>query len=173
MNPVRRRGPRLPLGAGPWDDWDATTAENQVIVFNDHFELHVSLRDIEGRLRAERVEVVSLEPAVDPVTPQVLLSTPLAIAETIANSSFVEYQIRKTRPAKRETVTVPVERPYPLTFWQSVAFAYNDFAIHAGKSNPAVLIAEEAGVPVATVRSWIARCRELGFLGKGSQGRVG
>jgi hypothetical protein len=58
----------------------------------------------------------------------------------------------------------------PPSFYGQVADAYRQYVQHSNK--PAVEIAGEAGVPVATARRWINHARELGLLEKGQRGRA-
>lgn len=59
----------------------------------------------------------------------------------------------------------------PDRFYQQVAAAYNQAVLRT--SAPAVQLAEEAAVPVATVRRWIAEARRRGFLAPARKGRAG
>jgi hypothetical protein len=79
--------------------------------------------------------------------------------------------LRSRQPAT--SIEVPDETPYPEEFWKSIARAYLGYVIGDGIRNPAVCIADEAGVPVKTARRWIAHCRSIGMLPKGKQGRAG
>ena len=106
-----------------------------------------------------------------------LATVPLERIEARANLPHIAYEVDK-RPgfaelADPEPVVVPDVRPYPAQFWENVAANYIAEVLEYRKGNPAVQIAEEAGVPVPTVRGWIAKCRQLGLIAKGSQGRLG
>ena len=59
----------------------------------------------------------------------------------------------------------------PDGFSARVAAAYREYAPQTRA--PALKIAEEAGVPVATVRSWIREARRRGKLPQGRKGRAG
>jgi hypothetical protein len=68
----------------------------------------------------------------------------------------------------------PLERPDRIdgAFLRHVADAYAD-AIRRGSRSPSVTLAEQATVPVKTVRRWIYLARKAGHLPPGSQGRIG
>ncbi|MDQ0308243.1 hypothetical protein J2S46_002799 [Kitasatospora herbaricolor] len=59
----------------------------------------------------------------------------------------------------------------PEDFYGRVAEAYNDVVQRTNAVAPA--LAEEAGVPVATVRRWIQESRRRGFLPPARRGRAG
>jgi hypothetical protein len=59
----------------------------------------------------------------------------------------------------------------PEGFSARVAAAYREYAPQTRA--PALKIAEEAGVPVATARSWIREARRRGKLPQGRKGRAG
>jgi hypothetical protein len=68
----------------------------------------------------------------------------------------------------------PLTRPdgsNPDAFYQQVADAYRDVVQDTRKV--AVVLAEEANVPVATVHRWILESRRRGFLQPARQGRAG
>jgi hypothetical protein len=142
--------------------------------------MRVHFRDVDGRLRPWKVEV-SVTDANVAVTSRMLATAPLVEAEAAANLRPLTAKAATASSAKADlTVTravrslvVPDIRPYPETFWQDVAAIYVRLVIVDGVTNPAVWIAEDTGVPIPTVRGWIAKCRELGLLAKGSQGRLG
>jgi hypothetical protein len=59
----------------------------------------------------------------------------------------------------------------PEGFAQRVADAYREYVMET--NSPALKIAEEAGVPVATARSWVREARRRGKLPEGRKGRAG
>ncbi|HUZ52660.1 MAG TPA: hypothetical protein VMU94_09025 [Streptosporangiaceae bacterium] len=68
----------------------------------------------------------------------------------------------------------PLTRPDgtdPDGFSARVAKAYREYAMHTRA--PAVEIAREAAVPVATARSWIREARRRGHLPQGQRGKAG
>jgi hypothetical protein len=68
----------------------------------------------------------------------------------------------------------PLRRPDgtdPEGFSARVAEAYREYSMQT--RGPAVMIAAEAGVPVATVRSWIREARRRGKLPPGRRGKAG
>jgi hypothetical protein len=68
----------------------------------------------------------------------------------------------------------PLKRPDgqdPDFFYRGVAEAYTDTLRRTSAIAPA--LAEEAGVPVATVRRWIQEARRRGFLPPARRGRAG
>lgn len=69
----------------------------------------------------------------------------------------------------RPRLTRP-DRSDPPAFYGQVALAYRDYIAHG--TRPAIAIADEASVPVATARRWINHARELGLLEKGQRGRA-
>jgi hypothetical protein len=76
-------------------------------------------------------------------------------------------------PVFEEAVAEPLKRPDrtdPETFYAAVADRYRNLV--RGSAKPAVLMAEEADVPVATARRWINEARRRGLLPPGRQGRA-
>ncbi|MGW6263404.1 hypothetical protein [Streptomyces sp. NPDC055085] len=73
-------------------------------------------------------------------------------------------------PSRREPLTRP-DGTDPESFYRKVAEAYNDAVRET--SAPAKVLAEEAGVPPATVHRWIAESRRRGFLPPARKGRAG
>jgi hypothetical protein len=70
-----------------------------------------------------------------------------------------------------EGLVPPPGRPRPDSFYQQVA---DDYLAAAGVSaRPSVNLARGAGVPVTTVRGWVAEARRRGFLPPGQKGRRG
>jgi hypothetical protein len=68
----------------------------------------------------------------------------------------------------------PLTRPDgsdPAGFYQQVAEAYRD--VLQDNHKVAVVLAEEANVPVGTVHRWILEARRRGFLPSARQGRAG
>lgn len=59
----------------------------------------------------------------------------------------------------------------PDGFYARVAEAYREYGSRTNA--PAIEIAEEAGVPVATARTWIREARRRGKLPEGRKGRAG
>ncbi|MET7431974.1 hypothetical protein ABZT16_23775 [Streptomyces flaveolus] len=81
---------------------------------------------------------------------------------------------RTTAAPKSGSKREPLQRPTgtdPNFFYRQVAEAYND--VLRTTSVIAPVLAEEAGVPVATVRRWIQEARRRGFLPPARQGRAG
>jgi hypothetical protein len=69
----------------------------------------------------------------------------------------------------------PLTRPdgsNPDAFYSQVADAYRDVA-QTNHRKVAVVLAEEADVPVGTVHRWILESRRRGFLPSARQGRAG
>jgi hypothetical protein len=58
----------------------------------------------------------------------------------------------------------------PDRFYRRFAEAYRSAATESNK--PAVVIAEENGVPVETVRRWTKEARRRGHLARGTKGRA-
>lgn len=63
-------------------------------------------------------------------------------------------------------------REYPEAFWREVALWYRRTLKQEPRST-VERMAEERGVPVPTVRTWIRRARQEGWLSEGRQGRAG
>jgi hypothetical protein len=137
--------------------------------------LHV--RKVDGRQRPWKVVIEAGSGGI--VDQRMLATAPLVAAEIAANLPSEMFEIEggtftdlPQAPGVGELV-VPEVRPYPRQFWEDVAALYVQLVLAHGVRNPAVAIAEETGAPVPTVRGWIAKCRTLGLIAKGSQGRLG
>ena len=74
------------------------------------------------------------------------------------------------RSSDRRRLTRP-DGTDPDGFSARVAEAYREYAVQTRA--PGVEIAAEAGVPVATARSWIREARRRGHLPEGRKGRAG
>lgn len=73
-----------------------------------------------------------------------------------------------------QDINRPLGRPDgtdPETFYRRVALKYRFTA--ARSRHPAVVMAEEANVPVNTVRTWIKEARRRKFLPAGERGKAG
>jgi hypothetical protein len=70
-----------------------------------------------------------------------------------------------------EGLVPPPGRPRPDSFYQQVASDYLSAA--SVSARPSVDLATGAGVPVSTVRGWVAEARRRGFLPPGQKGRRG
>jgi hypothetical protein len=70
-----------------------------------------------------------------------------------------------------EGLVPPPGRPRPDSFYQQVASDYLEAA--SVSSRPSLNLAAGAGVPVSTVRGWVAEARRRGFLPPGQKGRRG
>lgn len=75
-------------------------------------------------------------------------------------------------PSGRAPLRRPSSNPYPPAFYEAVAAAYREYVTSDPRA-PAARVAEEAGVPVRTVHTWIQQARRRGFLPKGRRGKVG
>jgi hypothetical protein len=147
------------------------------------FQLAISGRNLAGT-----------DPTTD-VTTDRLRSIPVARIETLANtnpdfSPHVEntpqntmgqafdafrqesnrYIMAKARRKHRKPLTRP-DGTNPDAFYQQVADAYRDVVQKNRKV--AIVLAEEANVPVGTVHRWILEARRRGFLPSARQGRAG
>ena len=103
----------------------------------------------------------------------------LQAVTALQNDANRQLMNRARRKARRETEE-PQEPRQPLTrpdrsdpdgFYRQVADAYRD--VVKSTSKVAVVLAEEADVPVGTVHRWILEARRRGFLPTARQGRVG
>ncbi|MGY1736348.1 hypothetical protein [Geodermatophilus sp. SYSU D00684] len=72
-------------------------------------------------------------------------------------------------PSVNEPLARP-DRSDPAAFYSRVAMRY--LLLVRDTAKPAVAMAEEAGVPVATARRWINEARRRGLLAPGRQGRA-
>lgn len=75
----------------------------------------------------------------------------------------------KPRKPRRQPLLRP-DGTDPEAFYAAVATAYREFS--DGSNRPAVLMAEEANVPVATARRWISEARRRQALPPGERGRA-
>jgi hypothetical protein len=164
---------RSPWGAQP----TFNVSRNVVLVSSEDgaLSLLVELDELDGRWRIANVHVRA-RPGVT-ITGEVMATAPLARVEAMANAPDDELPVQRrvyaTKFVLRPAVVVPEGTPYPPEFWQQVAKAYTDFVTVGGRRDPAVCIAEDAGVSVKTAQRWIAHCRSEGLLPKGRQGRPG
>jgi hypothetical protein len=131
-----------------------------------------TLHEVDGRWRIHSL-LIDTDTREGPraVSAELLATAPLARVEAVANTD--ELLLQHLYGSRRTRLVVPKVSPYPQDFWIAVAHRYAEYVIVRGYHNPAVVIAEDAGVPVPTVRGWIAKCRTLGLIAKGSQGRAG
>jgi hypothetical protein len=77
-------------------------------------------------------------------------------------------------PTPREESRPRLTRPDgsdPDAFYALVGAAYREYALQTRA--PAVEIANEAGIPVATARSWVREARRRGKLPTGTRGKAG
>jgi len=77
-------------------------------------------------------------------------------------------------PVEQDSSRPPLTRPTgtdPDSFYAQVAAAYREYAPQTRA--PALKIAEEAGVPIATARSWVREARRRGKLPQGRKGKAG
>ena len=103
--------------------------------------------------------------------------------QVIADPDHEPSLARLRKRAENAPATLPVERAKsrprltrpdrtdPEGFYALVGAAYREYALQTRA--PAVKIAEEAGVPVATARSWIREARRRGKLPQGRKGKAG
>lgn len=131
-----------------------------------------------------RIETLAnTDPAV---SPRIEGNPPLPISEAFdkfrihANQILLNEAHSKAREADRKAreadrkARKPLSRPdgsNPDAFYQQVAEAYRD--VVQDTRNVAVVLAEEANVPVGTVHRWILEARRRGFLPQARQGRAG
>jgi hypothetical protein len=94
----------------------------------------------------------------------------LPLAELRALAVDAPPELPRTPNAERPKLTRP-DGTDPEGFAKRVAAAYREYA--QTTRAPAVKIAEEAGVPVGTVRGWIREARRRGKLPEGRKGRTG
>lgn len=85
-----------------------------------------------------------------------------------------EAQRKALQPPEPREPRKPLARPDgrdPDGFYEQVAEAYRD--VVRSNRKVAVVLAEEADVPVPTVHRWILEARRRGFLPQARQGRAG
>lgn len=90
-----------------------------------------------------------------------------ALAQYMTNSDRLP---REDHDPAREPLARP-DGSDPDRFYAQVAAAYREFVAQSGA--PAKYMAEEAGVPVASVHRWIHEARRRGFLPPARKGRAG
>lgn len=178
----------------PWEDTKFSALPNgQMHAYSFGFNVTAQMVEFDGRLRPVALAVTPLDTFpvqhFEPLTPRVLAGVPLVALETVANlpafkqvmqMTSDEYDAEEAEDARflefdfdPAPLELPDEEPYPEYFWERVAARYLRLVIVDGVRNPAVWIAEEAEVEPATVRGWIARCRDKGLIAPGTRGRVG
>jgi hypothetical protein len=169
-----------------------------VISGRDLARTEVTVTDDTGLTDAASIQR-SPVPATD-VTTDRLRSVPVAHIETLANtnpdfrphvngtqplpiseafSAFQQHANRimmnaAYRKAYPRTPRKPLTRPDgsdPDGFYKQVADAYRD--VLQTNRKVAVVLAEEAHVPVGTVHRWVLEARRRGFLPPARQGRAG
>jgi hypothetical protein len=179
-----------------WRSYIASAKDGWLGVIGDTGTMTVHFHAVGDRLRPWKVvvETATAGPVVSEkqreqweaegvhyvVTPEMLATAtaPLIEAETLANRPE-SWEIGgggdfyAGLPDAPNELVVPDTKPYPPKFWEDVAASYLNLVVAHHARNPAVLIANETGAPVATVRGWIAKCRQLGLIAKAKQGRVG
>jgi hypothetical protein len=79
---------------------------------------------------------------------------------------------RSAKRTHRKHLLIPKSRPYPESFFESVASLYL-MLVNEGVQNPAVAVAEANKVRVTSVRGWIRQARLRGYLDPGEKGKVG
>jgi hypothetical protein len=136
---------------------------------------------------------VSVEHLLDPgveVTNQVLRRLPLATIRDRANawlrhhevglgalaivSPVTPAELRWARRAATEAAKAPLRRGrqgYPVDHYRGIALRAVEI-FEAGRRDVVSALADERGKPYQTVRDWVRRSRELGFLKPVSQGRT-
>ncbi len=113
---------------------------------------------------------VSASATVIPATVEASVTAPTPETVTTLEELTSRVPPRKRKPSRRK----PLGRPDgsdPDGFYYLVATAYLSAAEESRK--PAVLLAEESGVPVESVRRWIKESRRRGLLGVATRGRAG
>lgn len=93
-----------------------------------------------------------------------------SLAELRGRAADAPASLPEPAVAERPRLTRP-DGTDPDSFYALVAAAYREYAPQTRA--PALKIAEEAGVPVGTVRGWIREARRRGKLPAGTRGKVG
>jgi hypothetical protein len=143
----------------------------------------------------DRPEIVQVAVCGRNLTTDKLRSIPLGHIEALANTTpefsphiagtqqntmgeafdkFRQESNRYIMTMARRKARKPLTRPdgtNPDAFYQQVADAYRDVVQKNRKV--AVVLAEEADVPVGTVHRWVLEARRRGFLPAARQGRAG
>ncbi len=172
-----------------------TDGEGWVLYDSSELPVSISVRFAEINQRLVPVEVRINHD--EGVTVGLLRKIPLGRLEALANSSGIADTIRKALTTqvvsgvgvtaegathssgsarawiwpKDARVDVPTGRPYPDSFYQAVATAY-DGLLECGRP-PAPTIAEANKVPVTTVHRWVRETRKRGFLPPATPGKAG
>lgn len=105
-----------------------------------------------------------------PVTDETASTGEPSLAQLRALAQDAPAELVLVERAKRSPLTRP-DGTDPDGFAQRVADAYREYAVRTRA--PAVEIASEAAVPVATARSWIREARRRGKLPQGRKGKAG
>lgn len=136
-----------------------------------------------GRLEAFANAVATGEPGSFDTSDTMLEQVPLIVSAGVHSQRDVamsELRDRVPTPSKnakrsdKRKAREQLRRPDgsdPEGFYRLVATAYNEAVIATSK--PALVLAEEAGVPVTTVHRWIREARQRGYLPKARRGRAG
>jgi hypothetical protein len=143
------------------------------------FDMEVKFAPFDGKDRPEQLQQVTLAPHV-PMTAADLRNLPwarlLRAAEAIVlaqHSDTIDAWNAATAEAAIEPTRGPGRPKLGYAFIFSVAERYQQL-IEAGDPTPALRIAQEHNnAEPSTVRGWIRRARELGFLKPTTQGRAG
>ncbi len=170
-----------------------TDGEGWVLYDSSKLPVSISVRFVEISQRLVPVEVrISRDEGINV---GLLRKIPLGRLEALANSSGIADTIRQALAVDHATraraedgsrssgsarawiwpkdarVDVPTGRPYPDSFYQAVATAY-DGLLECGRP-PAPTIAEANKVPVTTVHRWVRETRKRGFLPPATPGKAG
>jgi hypothetical protein len=105
-----------------------------------------------------------------PVTEELASSGEPSLADLRAHAEGAPAEFVLVERIERGPLTRP-DGTDPDGFSARVAEAYREYAMRTRA--PAVEIAAEAGVPVATARSWIREARRRGKLPPGRKGKAG
>lgn len=157
----------LPLyEAGRDDLWDRLGVEDWSAIDGVHPDarIYVRWREVEG----ERSQVTGLCIAGEKITAEVLRSIPISRLELLSPTLIAEIErgaLSEPEPLARR------EGEPPDDFSKRVARQYRRFA--AASSKPTKDLAEHAGVPLPTMRSWIREARLRGYLPPGTRGKAG
>jgi hypothetical protein len=143
------------------------------------FDMEIRFAPYEGKPRPEKLEQISLAPYV-PMTPADLRNLPwarlLRAAEAIVIAQHSDSVDAWNAATAETSIAEPIRKPGRPRLGHAQLFGIAERyrqLVEAGDPAPAQRIAEERNEKPSTVRGWIKRARDLGFLPPARPGRAG
>jgi hypothetical protein len=149
------------------DALDSTTLKSIPI---SRIESLLNTRGVGSALLAKQMGMAEDRPTWMPSYRAEFAQLDDALTAYFARESRPSLPLSEPRPPQREALARP-DGSDPDDFYRKVAEVYNDVVRET--SAPAKVLAEEAGVPTATVHRWIFEARRRGFLPPARKGRAG